>query len=52
MISFLGLLRDSEADGHAKAVGCPVAGGIPGGADIAGVSGTPTVHRGKPPAGA
>ena len=52
MISFLGLLRDSEADGHARAGGCPGVAGTPGVADIAGVRGIPTVHRGKPPVGA
>ena len=49
MIGFLGLLRDSEADGHAMAVGCPVVAGTPVAADTAGVSGIPTVHRKQPP---
>jgi len=46
------ILCDSESDGHAIAVGCPVVVGIPVVVDIAGVSGIPTVHRGKPPVGA
>ena len=52
MISFLGLLRDSEADGHAKADGCPEVVGMPAAVDNAGVSGIPTVHRKQPPVAA